>query len=303
MGVDIIGMPIYYGCDVYGADIAYDVLNLRKLESIFTEHDVKNVGKVKVRENAEKYKCDKKIKYLEAVIESSNILYDKVTDTLNANRLPLIIGGDHCTAIGSISAVIDKYKDDVTVIYIDAHMDIHNDEDTPTGNIHGMPLSICMGRCNKKFNIGKYKLNPNNLIYFGIRNYEDEEMEYIKSNNISYYEFDYIKNVNIEVCLKELIYSIKTKYVHISFDVDSFDSNEFCATNVKKDSIYCSKGGLSINEGITCFTYLLSNLNVCSIDIVEYNPLLDDGTCADKLELILSTISKSLVNKNSLLLV
>ncbi len=295
MVLDIIGMPIYYGCDTLGADLAYDYLNNRDIESKFKKHEVINKGKIYINKNVDKHKNDKKIKYIDEIMNSSKLLYNEVSDSLENGNLPLVIGGDHSTSIGSISAVLDYYKGDVAVIWIDAHTDIHTNMTTPSGNVHGMPIAVCMGLCDERFKIGKYKLNNENIIYVGIRNYEQEEMNYIKSNNIKVFTDKDVSGIGIKGIIENISKNIKTKNIHISFDVDSFNEKEFKSVNVAEKKIYSSEGGLSINDGIYLLKYLLCNFNVSSMDIVEYNPLLDDSGDIETVEGILETIDTFLI--------
>jgi arginase len=285
--IDIIGMGIKYGCFVNGADMAYDSLK----EILNQTFDNKTM--CKVDNNLDKvieYEDNSKIRYITPVMQLSKRLYNKVLESHINNNLPIIIGGDHSTAIGSISADLDYYKGDVSVIWIDAHTDIHSDTTTPSGNIHGMPLSILIGRCNDKFNIGKYRLNPKNIYYIGLRNYEIEEITYVKDNEITHY-MDYETNEDI---VNEIISKINTRYVHISFDFDSLNDEEFHAVNVSVNGNYQSKGGLSLVMVQTVLKKLLTSLNVCTIDTVEYNSLLDkNNECLNKAKMVFETINNS----------
>lgn len=292
--VQVIGMPMKYGCYVDGADKSYESLK-DTFESVF---NTKSKCIDTSYENALEHKNDKKIKYLEPVMDLSNRLYSEVYDSLNNNKLPIIVGGDHSSCIGSISASLDYYKGDVSVIYIDKHSDIHTEKTTPSGNIHGMPLSVCIGRCDDRFNIGEYKLDPNNLYFVGLSNYEIEEISYIQENNIySRLSFE-VEEVKVDKIVKEILSMIKTKYVHISFDLDVIRPSEFPAVNVCVDGTYQDEAGLTINMVKKLLKLLLSNLNVCSMDIVEYNPLLDkEEKCKEKVKEILLEIKEG-INDN-----
>lgn len=290
--IDVIGMPMKYGCFVDGADLSYSYLK-NSFEKVFNVNCEKCVDTF--YENAVMHKYDKKLKFVEPVMEINKRLYKEVYGSLSGGKFPIIVGGDHSCCVGSISASLDYYKGDVSVIYIDEHADIHNHETSPSGNIHGMPLSICIGRCDDRFDIGNYKLNPNNLYYIGLGNYEIEEISYIQGNNISCYMDFEVEEKKADAVVKEILKKINTKYVHISFDFDSIKKDEFPAVNVSVDNLYHDGNGLSLKMVKRILRLLLSNLNVCSMDIVEYNPLLDeDGKCREKVEDILLEIKDSL---------
>lgn len=286
----IIGMPMKFGCMVDGADLSYSYLK-DSLEKILetkceTEIDTKY-------ENAVEHLKDKKLKYVEPVMDISKKLYLEVYNSLHDN-FPIIVGGDHSTCIGSISADLDYYKGDISVIYIDKHADIHTDKTSPSGNLHGIPLSVCIGRCDERFNIGNYKLNPENLYYIGLSNFEIEEIEYINNSNITAFMDFEVEEKKAEWIVKEIIKKIKTSNVHISFDLDVLKDEEFHAVNVSVEGMYQDDKGLDLKMVKKILSLLLENLNVVSMDIVEYNPLLDtDLKCKSKIEEILLTIKES----------
>lgn len=280
--IDIIGMPLKYGCYVEGADKSYEYLK-DILEKVF------NTKSKCIDCNIKKIGRDNKLKYLNENIEANKRLYNEVTNSLNNNLIPFTIGGDHSLLIGSVGAVIDYYKD-VSVIYIDKHADIHTENTTPSGNIHGIPVAVCLGE-SKIYNISKNKLNKNNLYYIGLSNYEKEEIDYIKNNNI-YYKQSFEIN-NIDEIINDIISRITTKYVHISFDLDVIKSSLFKAVNVCMENMYQDEFGLTIDDVKKMLYNLILRTNVCSMDMVEYNPVLDrDFKCKGIIEDILIEIKK-----------
>lgn len=294
--IEVIGMPMKYGCYVEGADLSYFALK-DSFEKIL---NVSSKCVDTTFDNPLIHKSDKKLKYVEPVMELSKRLYSEVFNSLNNNKIPIIVGGDHSTAIGSISASLDYYKGDVSVIYIDKHADIHTEKTSPSGNLHGIPLSVCIGRCDDRFNIGNYKLDPSNLYFVGLSNYEIEEISYIGENNI-YCRMDFeVEEKQVESIVNEILNKIKTKYVHISFDLDVIKTSEFPAVNVGVENLYQDEGGLTLDMTKKLLRLLLSNTNICSMDIVEYNPLLDEaGKCKEKVEEILMEIKGGINNDNS----
>lgn len=289
--VDVIGVPMKYGCFLDGADMAFE-----STRDIY-EKKFDNIKEIDnhVKDSSE-YKEGSKLKYEFAVKEITNRLYNEVSKSLSNGNFPLTIGGDHSTAIGSVSASLEHYKDDVSVIWFDAHTDIHTDETTPSGNIHGIPLSVCIGRCrDDKLNISKYKLDPENLYYIGIRSYEKEEIEYVEKENITKYSDVDVIEKGIEKVVDEISSKVKTKNVHLSFDLDVLNDDEFPAVNVLLHKTYVSGNGLNfdiVNKGLKL---LFEKLNITSMDIVEYNPLLDkDLSCKKKIEILVDTVKNSI---------
>ena len=290
--IEIIGMPMKYGCFLEGTDLSYDYLK----DSL--ERGFNTTCKKKIDASFDKpkeHKNDEKIKYLEPVMEINKRLYKNVYNSIENDNIPIIIGGDHSSCVGSISAALDYYKGDVSVIYIDKHADIHNEKTTPSGNIHGMPLSVCIGRCDERFDIGSFKLKPENLYFIGLGNFEQEEIDYINEANI-YHKMESEVNKNtIENIVDEILSKIKTKYVHISFDFDVIKDEDFHAVNVAVENTYQDDKGISYSDALKIFETLLPKVNLSSMDIVEYNPLLDeDGIYKEKAEKLFETINKNI---------
>lgn len=283
MDIEIIGMPIYYGCDIDGADLGYDVLK-NDFKNIFSRNKIVKQQKIEISKvsSFNKYKDHKKLKYLNEVMEANKKIYEKNIEAFENRNMPIMIGGDHSGAIGTVSAALDYYKGDVSVIWIDSHLDIHTDEDTPSGNIHGIPLSVCIGRCKEeRLKIGDYKLTPNNLYYIGPRNdgkgFEKEEIEYVRKENINCYMEDQVHNLGVDKVIEEITNKIKTKNVHLSFDFDCITTEDFPSVNVLSKGTFVGKGGISFIEFKDILKKLVKNLNVCSMDFVEYNPKLDNN--------------------------
>ena len=281
MNIEITGMPIYYGCDVEGTDLSYDAVE-SDLENIFTKNKIVKKQKIHVLkvDVQDKYKTDSKLKYVDEIIDASQKIYKTTMEAFQNHNFPIMIGGDHSGAMGTVSAAIDYHKGDVSVIWVDAHLDIHTDEDTPSGNVHGIPLSVCIGRCkNEKLKIGNYKLNPTNLYYIGPRNdgkgFEIEEIDYVRKANATCYMEDEVHKLGIDKVIEDISNKIKTKYVHISFDFDCIKTEDFPSVNVLSQGNFVGEGGMSYKEFNEILEKLLTKLNVCSIDFVEYNPLLD----------------------------
>lgn len=256
--IDVIGVPMKYGCFLDGADMAFE-----STRDIY-EKKFDNIKEIDnhVKDSSE-YKEGSKLKYESAVKEITNRLYNEVSKSLSNGNFPLTIGGDHSTAIGSVSASLEHYKGDVSVIWFDAHTDIHTDETTPSGNIHGIPLSVCIGRCrDDKLNISEYKLDLKNLYYIGIRSYEKEEIEYVEKENITKYSDVDVIEKGIEKVVDEISSKVKTKNVHLSFDLDVLNDDEFPAVNVLLHKTYVSGNGLNfdiVNKGLRL---LFEKLNI-----------------------------------------
>jgi len=282
MKIDVIGYPIYYGCDVKGVEKAYDYLKENgALDLLQANCEVSDLGKILVDEvkKEDKYHGHKKLKFLEPIAESSKRLASQVNESLVKGNFPLVIGGDHSMAIGSISGVSSVYgAEDISIIWIDAHIDINDEHSSPTGNIHGMPLRVLLGYGDKRLSeIGGFapKIKSENIYYIGTRSFENEEMSFVKEKGIScYYDCD-IKARGMSNIIAEVLSKINTKYIHLSFDVDVINQDIFMATGVTQIPHALVEGGIDLNEAKEVIDTILKDRRLKSMDFTEFNPDLD----------------------------
>ena len=252
MNIKYIGFPIKSGCNVNGADKGINVINK------FLSFD--KIIDIKIYDND-----------LETVIKNDLKLAKCVNEYQNNNYLPIVIGGDHSLAIGSISGSSSN-NDNLGVIWFDTHPDMNTNKTTVTHNIHGYPLASMMGFGQKELSNlykNKTKVNYENVVLFGINDIDNPEQDLINKYNIKNFTLDDINNKGIQECINEAIEYLNSKNnkIHLSFDLDSINYNECPGVNVpnkyKKD------------DAMKAFNEFINNLNIVSMDIVEYNPLKD----------------------------
>lgn len=181
---------------------------------------------------------------------------------LSEKNFPLILGGDHSISYGSLKGILEYYRNNIHVLWIDSHTDINTEASSTTKSKHGMPISSLMGFNNEDWGLDdtKYKLQPEQLTYFGINSIDDYEMEKIKELNINYIHRDEILSKPPRDLIPE------GAPLHISFDVDVLD----------KGYVPCT--GTPVDRGLDpeFINMVLSHFKgqVVSMDIVEYNPFL-----------------------------
>ena len=176
---------------------------------------------------------------------------------LQNNNIPITLGGDHSIGHMTVGSSIQKYKDDILVLWIDAHADINTLESSISKNTHGTPLSGLIGLEPVWTPEIIHLLKPENLVYYGIRDLDDFEKEVLKKYNI--------KSVTLTE-LKEIVKSYNN--VHISFDVDSLDKSFVSSTGT------VAENGITPDEVIECFKICKDKIK--AFDITEFNPLLGD---------------------------
>lgn len=191
--------------------------------------------------------------------------YDKVT-----------VGGDHMVAYDSIAYQLTRMKNTrLGVIWIDAHADINSERTSDTGNKHGMVLSSLMGRCDSvrgKYDVGDNPLLPENLVYVGLRSVDPPERSIINREGIANFNSDMVNltggSFHINCAL--LWYLRDCDHIHVSFDVDVMDPKQFPATGTPVP------GGISFRCASQMAHRLFNDHRVRSMDLVEYDPLMDD---------------------------
>jgi len=247
----------------------------RKLEAL--GYTVIDEGDIPVRNIEVQEMADVKLKYLPEIAEMSAVLASRVESVLDDGDFPLILGGDHSMSIGSLAGIgahCAKHKKTLGVIWIDAHADMNTAETTPSGNIHGMPVSIALGIGHPSLtSIGGAfpKLDPRNLAIVGLRSIDPGERELIKELGVAAYTmFDVDKLGMYEIAsrvLEDMARSVD--HLHISFDVDGVDPSFAPGVGTPVP------GGLSFRE-THLFMEMISKVEAyASLEVAEVNPILD----------------------------
>lgn len=189
------------------------------------------------------------------------------------------------------------------MLWLDAHGDINTPITSPTGNRHGMPVASLLGLFDQKQEQGfewfDACLNPEDIIYIGIRDLDPGEINYLEKNSISYYTTKEINKIGLSQLFNNIKSQFKNYPIHISFDIDSIDSKYVSATGTPV------KDGLTPSQALDILEHVLPNYSVTSMELVEFNPLLycGDHSFECTWEIIESTYSlyiNHLVNKTSM---
>lgn len=275
--IELIGAPTTFGQKKLGVDLGPDAIRyagvLPRLKRI--GHEVIDAGNIEAPTvDIEKFMSQQEgLQNYEEILTFSKSLKDKVSESIRQGHFPVILGGDHSLAIGSISGVAEHY-DDLGIIWYDAHGDLNVPEESPSGNMHGMPLRILAGEGDEKLvQLGGFapKVKPENIVLIGMRDLDFGEREYIKKHQIRTYTMADIDERGIRSVIEESIAYLKDKTdgVHLSLDVDALDPNETPGTGTKV------LGGLTYRESHYALELLNQSDMITSMDIVEVNPLLD----------------------------
>lgn len=201
--------------------------------------------------------------FLYMILDVVKKLQEEVKQTLDNGDFPLVIGGDHSIVMGSL-----PYKEKTLVLWIDAHGDVNTPEGSITKRIHGMPLATLMGYGDDRFLevITKPYLQPNQVMYVAVRDLDRKEQEFIDEHKL--------KIVNHHQSIDEVIDQVMERvkqfdHVHISFDLDSLDPSVAPGVSTAVDD------GMSLDMGKALVEALFETNKVRSMDIVEFNPLVE----------------------------
>ncbi len=284
MKVTLMEAPICKGSPTDGSQYAYRALLDGGLTSCF--EDVCLCPMDEPKDNGEG--AYPNMKYLDEVMAVSRTLCPTVAETVKKGRLPIVIGGDHSVAMGSIAGTSSVVgADNLAVVYIDGHADINTEKTTETGFIHGMPLAAAMGLCDDLLTVDK-KINllGRNTYIIGARSIDNGEYAIMEEQGVTLYTADAVRKKGMAALITDVLNAITVPYVHVSFDVDVLDEAVFPATG------YRMPEGLTANDAETALTACFASGKVVSLDVVEYNPGLDsDG---DNRQMLISLLKRSI---------
>lgn len=301
LNINLIGVPIKYGCDRDGVQFGPDKLRELGIVDIikdkgFNVYDMGNLYVPHILDEC-KYDWHESAKYFGPIKDVTTNLAHSIYCSLQSDAFPFVIGGDHSLGMGSIAGASKHFRE-MAVIWVDAHGDINDIETSPSGNIHGMPLAASMNIGHPDLTNLYYegtKIKPENVYILGARDLDPGEIKLAEELNLNLYTMDMINKSGLEVILEDIINKVKASNVdgvHLSFDIDVLDSEVAPGTGTPV------KDGLNLDESILILDRILSKGFVTSMDFVEFNPILDieDKTAhiaVELLEFIFKKISKN----------
>jgi arginase len=293
MTIKIIKNRSDIGAGTRGSDMGIDAIEIAAINQqsdYFHKHlfqDVETHNETIYNKNNNNF-----AKRIEHVVEQCDRVAQAVKENLLAGFFPIVLSGDHSSALGTMSGVKAAHPNkQIGVIWIDAHADIHSPYTSPSGNIHGMPLAAAIGLDNlacqvndpgditlahwnnmKNIAIAGPKIQPEHLIYFGVRDFETAEAKAIEKNSIRLVKVEELRFRGLQVCVQEAIDQLKScDLIYISFDVDSMDCD-----NISYGTGTPVPHGLLPTEVMQIIDLFLATKKVACIEFTEINPLLDN---------------------------
>lgn len=274
------------------------------IEALKCYCDEKNCGyfqkyptiSIKDENHALKYPTTfKHARYIDSVSKVLSRVSSTIEKLRQENFFPIIMAGDHSTAAGTIAGLLNAHKNEqIGIVWIDAHADMHTPYTSPSGNMHGMPLAIAQGIDNltckinelskdekahweKLKNLSSLHVKPQNIVFCALRDFEEAEADFIKKNGIKNYTAEDITYNGIKNTVKSILEDLNDcKHIYISFDVDSIDPLYLPGTGTPVEF------GLSFEQALQLNIELIKNKKVCCWEMAEINPRLDTQNVSGK---------------------
>ncbi len=299
--IRIIGVPMDLGASRRGVDMGPSALRVAGLQSRLRQlgHHVEDIGNVSVKQAEEMHYGDKKAKYLSEILETCAGLAEMVQKSLDDGLLPIVLGGDHSIAIGSIggvSAHFRKAQKRIGYIWLDAHGDMNTPDSSPSGNVHGMPLAAVMGYGPPEMTemLGfKPKIEPRNVALVGIRDLDSRERRLVKESGVHIFTMRDIDERGMRDVMAEAMRFAKdeTDGVAVSLDMDFVDPTDAPGVGTPV------RGGVTYREAHLAMEMIADSKAMVSMELVEINPVIDlhNKTATLGVELALSGVGKKIL--------
>jgi len=277
--IEIIGVPIDLGAGRRGVDMGPSAIRIADLEARLEQlgHKVEDFGDLDVMIPETQQVGRGSLRYKEAILKTCAELCREVERSLGDGRMPLVLGGDHSLAIGSVAGSTNhhaKQGEALGLIWFDAHGDANTPETTPSGNIHGMSLAVSLGLGDPDLvNLGGRapKVQARNTVLIGIRDLDSGERENLKRSGCTVYTMRDLDERGMRDVVDEAIRiaSDGTAAIHLSFDMDVIDPEDAPGTGTPV------WGGITYREAHLAMEMINDRAEIAAIDLVEVNPVLD----------------------------
>ena len=296
--VRIFGVPMDLGQNRRGVDMGPSAVRYaqlhEKLNALgYTALDEGNIIVAQAEEAQPANPLNKNAHFLPQVTQVCQAIYDAISGRWQDDDFGLFIGGDHSISIGTVAAVAARKN--IGVLWVDAHTDMNTPESSPSGNIHGMSLAVLLGQgAPELVNIGSAgaKLKPEQVAVVGVRSVDRVERLRVKDNGIAVYTMRDIDEEGIASIANQVLAQFADRdAIHVSFDLDSCDPRY--APGVGTPVM----GGLNYREAHLLMELLADSGKVCSMDMVEINPILDNRnqTAEIGVEMLLSIFGQQII--------
>lgn len=304
--VRIIGVPLDLGAGRRGVDMGPSAIRITQLQSRLEKLGWRVVDGGDIRTSCiESVEAgnNHRLKHAEVVLEVNRQLAEMVSQTFAAGEIPLVLGGDHSIAIGSIAGAAEHYARenlDLGLIWIDAHADMNTPQTTPSGNIHGMSLAVALGIGDDRFTaLGKpgRKIKSEHVALVAARDLDEGEVTALRNEGVRVFTMREIDERGMVAVMRDALEVVGSASAgtYVNFDMDSIDPSVAPGTGTSV------RGGLTYREAHQVMEMLHDSGKVVGLDLVETNPALDvrNQTAEVATEMMLSLFGKRILRERS----
>jgi arginase len=295
--ISLIGAPTDIGAGTRGSSMGPEAMRVANIATVLAAQglNVRDKGNLVGPANPWQPPTDG-YRHLAEVTAWNQAVHDAVYAELTEGRLPILLGGDHCLGIGSISAVARHCRDTgkkLRILWLDAHADFNTNTLTPSGNIHGMPVACLCGHGPKELiEIGGHvpAISPKWIRQIGIRSVDEGEKRFVHEQNIEVFDMRYIDEMGMRAAVELALALVDSNtHLHVSFDVDFLDPAIAPGVGTTVS------GGPNYREAQLCMEMIADTGRLASLDVMELNPALDERnrTAEVAVDLIESLFGKS----------
>jgi len=299
--IAVIGAPLDLGQGRRGVDMGPSALRVANLNSRVAAlgYEVEDLGNIAVEQAESCAEGDAHAKYLAQIAAACERLGNQVIDALQRGRLPLVLGGDHSVAVGTVSGVAQHFRSQgrsIGLIWLDAHADMNTPGSSPSGNVHGMPLAAIVGRgAPELVNLFGFhpKVSPAHTAIVGLRDVDQTERPNVRDSGVRAFTMRDIDERGLRTVMEEAIRAASggTDGFHLSLDLDFVDPKDAPGVGTPV------RGGATYREAHLAMEMICDSGKMVSMEVVEVNPVIDEvNRTADlAVELIMSGMGKRIL--------
>lgn len=295
--ISIIGAPTDIGAGVRGASMGPEALRVANIVPVLQGHGLEVVDRGNLTGPANPWLPPTEgYRHLAEVVAWNKAVHNAVHAELALGRMPILLGGDHCLGLGSISAVARhcrEHNKKLRILWLDAHADFNTNILTPSGNLHGMPVACLCGHGPQELiEIGGHvpAISPKWIRQIGIRSVDPGEKRFVHEMDLEVFDMRYIDEMGMRHAMELALATLDVNtHLHVSFDVDFLDPDVAPGVGTTV------KGGPTYREAQLCMEMIADTGRLASLDVMELNPALDvrNATAEVAVDLIESLFGKS----------
>ncbi|UXH79560.1 arginase [Roseateles amylovorans] len=298
--VSLIGAPTDVGAGARGASMGPEAMRVAGLAEALRSHEVEVLDRGNLSGPPNPWLApDDGYRHLAEVTAWNRAVHDAVHAELQGGRMPILLGGDHCLGLGSISAVARHCRETgkkLRILWLDAHADFNTSTLTPSGNIHGMPVACLCGYGPKELiEIGGHvpAIDPKWIRQIGIRSVDPGEKRFVHEVGLEVFDMRYIDEMGMRHAMELALATMDANtHLHVSFDVDFLDPDVAPGVGTT------IPGGPTYREAQLCMEMIADTGRLASLDVMELNPALD---VRNKTALVAVDLIESLFGKSTLM--